>query len=367
MTRTLYLSLLSCVVLATACGKKETEALSNSGGNQTQSTAIAPAPAAITLEGGAKALQPADVASTAVTIKQNAVPAITPGDYVVDGEKRFNGWFLSAERIVFKANSKLIFTKAALDARPNFFILTKEIVAEDQQQPGFISWERPALPAPPDAGTAAAGEDKGSSESVVGGRGTDGKVGNAGQAGRDAPSLTLTALSIKGSVIIDLKGQDGGPGGKGQAGGRGGGGGYGTPASSSAVDCRRGAGNGGAGGAGGNGGKGGPSGTGGRGGTFTLITSDENMASASRLLRVDLSAGQPGATPGDGGDAGVGGGGGRRGQEARPYCKDDGSNGAQGGGGQTGPRGDLGSPGTGGDYFVGGMSPASVTELLTKR
>lgn len=364
MIRTLCLPLLSCALLAAACSKKDTEV---AGGDRSPAPVAASAPAPVALDGGARALQPADVTSAATAIKQNAVPAITPGDYVIDGEKRFNGWFLSAERIVFKANSKLIFTKSALDARPNFFILAKEIVAEDQQQPGSITWERPALPAPPDSGTAAAGEDNGSKESVVGGRGTDGKVGNAGQAGRDAPSLTLTTLSVKGPVIVDLRGQDGGPGGKGQGGGRGGGGGYGTPASASGVDCRRGAGDGGAGGAGGNGGKGGPSGNGGRGGTFTLITSDENMAAASRLLRVDLGAGQPGSAPGEGGDAGGGGSGGRRGQEAKPYCKDDGKNGAQGAAGQTGPRGDLGSPGIGGDFFVGGMSPASVAELLTKR
>lgn len=333
-------------------------------------TPPAPAPKAaapVELGGGAKPLQAAEVKNTETTIRQSAIPAITPGDYVVEGEKRFNGWFLSAERIVFKANSKLVFSKDALAARPNFFILAREVVVEDQQQPGSITWERSPVSVPGEVGSAAAGADNGAKESVAGGNGQSGAMGNAGQAGRDGPSLTLTTLSVKGPLVIDMKGQDGGPGGKGQSGGRGGGGGYGTPASQSAVDCKRGAGDGGPGGSGGAGGKGGPSGNGGRGGTFTLITSDDNMAAASRLLKVDVSGGQPGAQPGSGGDAGPGGSGGRRGQEAKPYCKDDGRVGAAGPAGAPGQKGDLGAPGASGDYFVGGMSTASVTELLTKR
>lgn len=361
MKSLLYVFAFGCTVLAAGCGKKENGPAT---GPQQPGPASPTQPAS--LAAGAKALQAADVTGTATTIKQQ-VPPVTTGDYIIDGEKRFNGWFLSAERIVFKANSKLIFSKAALDARPNFFIMAKEIVSEDQQQPGSISWERSALTAPPEAGSAAAGEDKGGEESATGGRGGDGKVGNPGQSGRDAPSLTLAALSVKGSVLINLNGQEGGPGGKGQAGGRGGGGGYGTPASQSLIDCKKGAGNGGSGGPGGSGGKGGPSGIGGRGGTFTLITSEDNMAAASRLLKVDLQGGQPGTAPGEGGDPGAGGSGGRRGQEAKPYCKDDGQNGSPGAAGQPGGRGDRGTPGASGDFFVGGMSPAAVSELFTKR
>jgi len=344
-------------IIATACGKKE---------EGTVAPKVETAKP-LDLSGGAKALQPADVTNAATTIRQNAIPAVTAGDYVIDGEKRYNGWFLSAERIVFKANSKLVFSKDALAARPNFFILAKEIVAEDSQQPGSITWERPSIAAPPDSGAAQAGADNGAQESIKGGNGESGKQGNAGQSGRDGPSLTITSLSVKGAVNVDVKGQDGGPGGKGQYGGRGGGGGHGTPASQSAFDCKRGAGDGGAGGKGGDGGKGGPSGSGGRGGTFTLITSDDNMAAASRLLRVDVAGGQPGSVPGAGGDPGAGGSGGARGQEAKPWCKDDGRTGGTLGAGQPGQRGDLGAPGTSGDYFVGGMTPGSVTELLTKR
>ena len=66
---------------------------------------------AVDLPTGVKRLQPADVSGEATVIRQNAIPAVTPGDYVVQGETRFNGWFLSAERIIFKPDSKLIFTR----------------------------------------------------------------------------------------------------------------------------------------------------------------------------------------------------------------------------------------------------------------
>lgn len=334
---------------------------------QAPAESFQPAAEKTALPPGAKLMQPADVAGTATVIKQYAIPPVTPGTYVVDGEVRFNGWFLSSERIVFKANAKLIFTRQALDQRTSLFILAKEIVSEDQQQPGTVTWERPVLARPLDSGTAGAGTDNGAHEQISGGRGENGKAGNAGLLGRDAPAITLTTQSVKGSVLFDLRGQDGGPGGTGQAGGRGGGGGYGTPASQSAFDCKRGAGDGGSGGAGGDGGVGGPSGAGGRGGIFTLVTSPDNVASATRLLKVDVSGGQPSAQPGEGGDPGAGGPGGHRGQEAKPWCGDDGRDGGQGGSGQKGPRGDLGAPGKAGDYFVGEMSPASVVELLTKR
>jgi hypothetical protein len=314
---------------------------------------------------GVKWLQPADVKFDAKTIKQSAIVPVTPGDYVVQGETRFNGWFLSAERIIFKPDSKLIFTRQALDARPNLFIIAKEVLTEDQQHPGTVTWERPTLGAAPESGTAVAGTDNGGHESIQGGNGQAGKMGIAGSPGHDAPSITLVTLSVKGPAFVDLVGMPGGAGGKGQTGGRGGGGGYGNPASAGPIDCHRGAGNGGRGGDGGAGGAGGPSGDGGRGGVFTLITSDDNVASATRLLKVDTAGGQPGAEPGDGGDPGAGGSGGHRGQEAQPWCKDDGHDGLPGNAGSPGSRGGLGAPGKSGDQFVGAMTPASVTELLT--
>lgn len=341
-------------------------ALLSGCGSHTESAPVT-TPRAVPLPAGVKRLQPADVSGEATIIKQSVIPAVTPGDYVVQGEMRFNGWFLSAERIVFKPDSKLIFTRQALDARPTFFILAKEVLAEDQQHPGTVTWERPVSVVPPESGTASAGADNGGHEQVPGGRGQDGKVGNPGSPGRDAPGLTLVTLSVKGSVLVDLVGSAGGPGGKGHTGGRGGGGGYGTPASENLVNCVRGAGDGGRGGEGGNGGPGGTSGSGGRGGVFTLITSEANVASATRLLKVDISGGQAGSPQGEGGDPGTGGTGGHRGQEALPWCKDDGHDGPPGNAGTQGSRGEVGAAGKPGDYFVGEMTPGSVTELLTHR
>lgn len=320
----------------------------------------------VELPAGAKALQGAEVQSVAQDIKQSGTSAITPGDFIVEGEKRFNGWFLSAERIVFKPGARLIFTKSALEARPNFFILAKEIVAEDQENPGTITWERLPVVAAPDSGAATAGVDNSTSENTAGGAGSAGATGNSGINGRDAPGLTLTTLSVKNALLVDMQGQAGGSGGKGQTGGRGGGGGYGNPASQNAYKCTRGASAGAAGGPGGEGGKGGPSGGGGRGGTFTLITSPENVAAATRLLRVNVAGGTSGTSSGVGGDPGAGGSGGPGGAGKNPHCKGSGP-GSSGPAGKRGTPGDQGPAGSIGDYFVGELDPTSVTELLTKR
>lgn len=324
------------------------------------------ASAPASLPDGAKLLQTAELAPAVTDIK-SGIPPVSSGDYVVSGVQKYNGWFLSAERIVFKANSKLVFSKAALEARAHFFVLAKEIVSEDPVQPGSINWDEPSLEVPKEIGTADAGTDSGQHEGAPGGVGHAGAAGTTGQTGRDAPTLTLTTLSLKGPIFVNLRGEAGGPGGRGQKGGRGGGGGFGASASQNMFNCTRGAGTGGPGGGGGDGGTGGASGDGGRGGAFTLITTPENLAAASRLLKVDNSGGASGANPGHGGDPGDGGLGGPGGAQQLPWCQGDGSTGGSGTAGLRGHDGSPGSSGAVGDYFVGQLSPASVSELLTKR
>src|SRR6185295_18076372 len=82
------------------------------GSGQPSSGALPPGqpPTSAVLPKGARALQPADV-STTVSVAKREIPALTPGEYRVSGEQRFNGWFLSAERVVFEADAKLIFSQ----------------------------------------------------------------------------------------------------------------------------------------------------------------------------------------------------------------------------------------------------------------
>src|SRR5439155_31455 len=107
-----------------------------------------------------------------------------------------NSWFLSAERIVFEPNAKLVFSKDAVAARGNLFILAREITSLDQEHPGQISWEKPSAPgAPGQPGSAAAGASNNQSEGAPGGRGADGQPGSTGERGHDAPSLTVITLA----------------------------------------------------------------------------------------------------------------------------------------------------------------------------
>src|SRR5437879_6124515 len=62
--------------------------------------------------------------------------------YIVSGVTKFNGWFIVTDKVIFKSGSQLVFTKQALDNRRAFFIVTKELVSEDNNSPGSITFEK---------------------------------------------------------------------------------------------------------------------------------------------------------------------------------------------------------------------------------
>ncbi len=297
-----------------------------------------------------KILQPAEVMP-----KVDEVSKLSPasGDFIVDGEKRFDGWYLKTDRLVFKQHAKLIFSKQAQDARRTFFIVANEIVVEDSSAPGIISWERPPSPQAAGAGGQAPTGGYAPGDDRPGGRGAQGASGGEGLSGASAPALVLVTLRVSNSgPMVDLQGQKGGIGSQGQKGGDGGTGGKGHPATASAFDCRNGAGNGGAGGPGGDGGTGGKGGVGGNGGAVTILSLAENLPTYSQRFRMVVSAGE-GGDPGPGGPGGNGGHGGDKGAPAAPYCKDDGQTGATGATGNPGTQGSQGKRGVDGDFFVG--------------
>lgn len=283
----------------------------------------------------------------------------------ISGERRWDGFFLSAEKIEFEPNSKLILTQRAMSQRGQVFILAKDVTSLSQEAPGIITWEEPPLGVPPDRGNAP-GAPGGRPDDTGGVGGPTGEPGHPGVRGNDGPVLTLVVGKISNPVVIDVSGQSGGQGGPGQIGGRGGTGGNGHPASQNCCNCNRGAGNGAAGGPGGRGGKGGPGGLGGNGGTLTLVTSSDNYPVATRLLRADLSPGNGGGG-GQGGQGGPGGDGGSGGQESRPWCRGNGSQGGTGGRGGAGDPGEPGLQGRGGDFLVGSLSVADLDKVLGSR
>ena len=219
-----------------------------------------------------KVLQAAEVTSVLREVKEGALPP-TSEDYVVSGTALYNGWFLKAKRIVFKSGAKLVFSLQAQDKRNLFWIVAEEIVCEDGQAPGLISWQQRQVG---DVGAVGGQASTGAHAGVddqPGSPGSNGATGPTGYPGNSGPALTVITFSVSGSgPEVDFRGQTGGIGGQGQQGGDGGNGAKGHPATAVVYECRNGAGNGGAGGAGGTGGKGGTGGTGGKGGTVTLVS-----------------------------------------------------------------------------------------------
>jgi hypothetical protein len=287
------------------------------------------------------------------------------GEEIIDGIRRFDGWFFKANRITFKANSVLLFTKQAQANRRQFFVIAKEIKLEDADKPGTITWEKgDVLGAPNTAGEAAGGANGG--ENSPGTPGATGGFGPRGYDGAVAPSIILITLRVPGSgPLVDLTGQDGGQGGQGQQGGRGGKGGTGNSASQTAFGCSRGAGNGSAGGTGGPGGQGGKGGTGGDGGVFTLISTTNDLPSLTQKFRVKDTGGSAG-TPGPGGPGGLGGQGGDGGAQQLPWCSGNGSPGPTGNTGSAGPGGVNGDNGKQGDYTVGGITQEQFNQYVWK-
>jgi hypothetical protein len=285
------------------------------------------------------------------------------GEYAVDGTKMWTGPFITVRRLSFKPGGKLIFDYKTTREHRNLFIFADEIVSEDQLSLGEITWVDLPPSVPPSPGYGPSGANMGAVRQAAGGPGGSGPEGRHGEAGSDAPSLTIIVKKLGGGLKISLCGEDGGPGGPGGDGGSGGQGGFGGPGRQSMFGCQGGAENGGQGGQGGNGGAGGKGGNGGNGGTLTLISDASSVAAISRLLVVDLSGGKPGKA-GGGGNLGAGGPGGPGGAEALPYCQGNGSNGPTGQNGQNGPQGADGSGGHVGAYYFGGLSTADIDQVL---
>lgn len=287
-------------------------------------------------------------------------------EFVVSGDYLYDSYFVGAEVIRFKPGAKLIFSEKALKLRNNLIFAAKTIVNEDQGRPGTITWARGEGPAasPPQSGQAPGGPH-GAGDGASGGAGANGAPGNEGITGQTAPNLTLFMISAEGAPpVIDLRGQAGGKGGGGQQGGNGGVGHQGAPASSTAFDCRRGAGYGGNGGAGGSGGQGGRGGSGGKGGTLTLVSLPTAFPALLNLVRTDVSGGA-GGDGGAGGEAGVGGPGGAQGAKALPFCRDEpGRRGAPGPGGQVGGIGMQGAVGIQGDYTFTSLTKDAFDRLF---
>jgi len=301
-----------------------------------------------------KVLQGAEIAPKLLEMKE--VREVPASDFVVDGVKRFDGWFLKADRLIFKKGATLVFSRQALASRRVFFIVAKSIQVEDAAAPGRITWETQAVDGTgPASGQAATGR-------APGGAGLPGDGGHEGVPGDSAPSLHLAVLKMPGSgPVIDLQGQAGGPGAQGQRGGSGGPGAAGRHASQNAFNCVRGAENGRPGGAGGPGGRGGTAGRGGNGGTVTILGTPDLLPGLGARVRVLVSGGVAGQ-PGAGGPGGVGGPGGPGGSQQLPFCRGNGSTGptgAPGPDGPTGPSDDGSRRGTDGDFFVGPITEAA--------
>lgn len=61
-------------------------------------------------------------------------------NYIIDGDNIFNGWYLKAEKLVFKSGGSLWFSEKAQENRNSFFTVAKEIICEDANDPGnFIA------------------------------------------------------------------------------------------------------------------------------------------------------------------------------------------------------------------------------------
>jgi hypothetical protein len=308
-----------------------------------------------------KNLQPGDVATILLQIKQTTIPTIPAADYVVTGNQKFDGWFLKANHLIFKKNATLVFSRTSLQSRRLFYIVAQEVDMEDNSAPGTIAWEQPPTStAPASSGQAATG-------AYPSGAGHPGDIGNPGPTGESAPTLYFTVLTIPGSgPKIDFRGQAGGIGGQGQKGGSGAAGGGGASAAQNLFNCMHGAGNGGDGGQGGPGGPGGNPGAGGNGGAVTILSGANLLPALTSRVRVLISGGVAGQ-PGSGGPGGDGGPGGPGGAQQLPYCQGNGANGRAGGPGTQGPAGqaDNGAlKGTDGDVLVGAITPADFTNFV---
>ena len=294
----------------------------------------------------------------------NDVPKGAGGSlFVVDGVRSLDDGVLIADRIQFGSAAVLTFSPQALQSRRNLLIVAREVVSDDPQHPGKITYAlRPAGPAQAGVGQAKTAPQP-PREGQAGSAGRASETGAVGPTGSDAPNLTLIVLSLPGGgPAIDFAGGPGGPGAQGRQGSDGGPGGSGRPASRDPFKCVRPAGNGAPGGVGGAGAAGGPGGQGGGGGVVTVLGLGDRVPAILQKLRLTTAGGEPGQG-GPGGKGGLGGPGGRGGQEARPFCAKAGRPGSAGLPGRSGGPGSAGQRGVDGDLFVGAISEADFDRI----
>ena len=276
--------------------------------------------------------------------------------WIIEGIQPFDSWFIVTDQLIFKPDAQLVFSRQALNKRRNFFIVAGEIISEDANAPGVITYEH-GIASNEDTrlGQAATGRH-GQSHGQHGETGAPGAPGITGAQGEAAPSLTIVTLRVPTSgPAVDFRGGPGGDGGQGQTGGDGGNGATGLYAAQNIYKCVRRPQRGGNGGDGGIGGPGGAGGAGGTGGTVTILAPEELLASLTQKFRIDVSSGHPGA-PGGPGIGGVGGLGGRGGAKAPPFCPRNAPRGANGQQGESGEAGRMGDSGVQGDLFVGAIT-----------
>lgn len=290
-------------------------------------------------------LSGSEVLPALLNIRSSTIVGLPEPFAVAPGQVRIfdKGAILAAEEIILGPGSTLILYNPSISqsqASKELFIVAKKLTLLPGKPAPVITWNRQDAPSliPPPVGKAPAGLP-GESEGASGGKGSNGATGNPGFPGRSAPTLYITIDQIMAppdsQLIIDFRGQDGGPGGNGQDGGDGGRGARGTPGSSSLFDCKRGGGDGGSGGEGGNGGAGGLGGRAGDGGNVIFMGRPEIITETSKIIVANVSSGMPGLG-GRGGKGGTQGQGGDGGSAAPPFC----------GGGKPGPSGKGGTNGT---------------------
>ena len=308
---------------------------------------------------------PTQLQGTEIVETVNRVRSYTDGGlpppYRVDGEKVLDIPVVIAEAIVFSSGSRLVFGGSFGD-RAERLIITKTLrIVPGSAEPPAVSWKRQT-----DLGSALPIEQKAPAGSPGGpGRdgvpGADGRSGNPGIPGRSGPTVYIFVEHIEGeSLIVDLRGEDGGQGGRGQDGGDGGFGGRGEQGVSSLFDCRRGGGNGGNGGRGGRGGAGGPGGRGGNSGQLVIVSSSISAVAAAKFFRVDMRPGKPGGPglPGNGGQGGAPGEGG----SGIGLCS-GGNRGTSLGSGLEGPPGDPGPDGATGIFAIAPLTAGQSQKL----
>jgi hypothetical protein len=286
--------------------------------------------------------------------------------YEVKGETLFSYGVLAANEIVFEPGSSLLFSEEALAKAKEVFIIAQSVrVLGDQ--PATVTWVRVERDrVPPPRGKASPGALMGP-DGADGLPGAEGEPGNVGFPGTSAPAIHVLIGRVSGpGLLVDVRGQAGGPGGKGQSGGDGGAGRSGSRAIRATFNCVKTAGRGGNGGPGGRGGPGGTGGSGGNGGSVLIVSTERGLKPALEFFKVTAEPGT-GGPGGPGGDGGAGGKGGRKGEISPPFCTKSAADGTDGDNGADGPPGDPGASGLAGQFLYSALTDDQWKRVLSPR